>query len=557
MPPSKRRRSPSGLPKSQSPRPSSSPASSPPPGEEGDSSRDHYNYQEMIDHLRKVRGTTEQQGLKSKKKRRRRSHQPIVQRRKRRNMSMVAFLLLILPVIAFVGGSYLFSYMAYQSERFRKEMSSKVGEMTGFEGEFAETFSTNKFSFKNPKYSGIGPDESVLAEMDMKNLEAYPRFSSLLSDNWDIKRFIIDEGKLHLRPIAPKAVGADKGENASANPLHPAILAAKLGFSGVPNSVNMDRVSFRNLSASFGHNVEIIHNIFNLHVVMNRTRTGYFINCDRGTIEYFYWPKFSVVKSDLSLDMEGNLKIHRASLESEDGATCEMTGTIALGGATPSVNLSMEVANVKVDNVVNESTWADRVLGRLNGNLQLVGDLTTTNPPVLTGTIAIPGLSVKNLEFLNSLEKFCGISQLKRIEFEVFEAQIEQQGSAIRIHNIYAQNPAGLTGEFTVRPNHDLEGKLRIGLAESVLNDISGGRPSFFEIGDDASPYGWAEFNVSGKLADPIDDLRRKFEMILQGDYDPREHRPMSTFRRPLPLSQGPNDIYLGRLKQLFDRLTN
>ena len=149
MPPSKRRRSPSGLPKSQAPKPSSSPASSPPPGEEGDSSRDHYNYQEMIDHLRKVRGTTEQQGLKSKKKRRRRSHQPIVQRRKRRNMSMVAFLLLILPVIAFVGGSYLFSYMAYQSERFRKEMSSKVGEMTGFEGEFAETFSTNKFSFKN------------------------------------------------------------------------------------------------------------------------------------------------------------------------------------------------------------------------------------------------------------------------------------------------------------------------------------------------------------------------------------------------------------------------
>ena len=70
----------------------------------------------MIDHLRKVRGSTEQQGLKSKKKRRRRSHQPIVQRRKRRNMSMLAFLLLVLPVVAFVGGSFLFSSMAYEGE---------------------------------------------------------------------------------------------------------------------------------------------------------------------------------------------------------------------------------------------------------------------------------------------------------------------------------------------------------------------------------------------------------------------------------------------------------
>mgnify|MGYP007101538894 CR=1 FL=1 len=560
MPSSRRRRSPSGMPKSQSPRPASSPSSVPDGdggSEEDSSGKDHYDYQEMIDHLRKVRGSTEQQGLKSKKKRRRRSHQPIVQRRKRRNVSMITFLLIVLPIVAFVGGSFLFSYLAYEGERFRKEMSGQVGAMTGFEGEFAETFSTSKFSFKNRKYSGIGPDDSILAEMDLVNLEIYPRFGSLMTDEWDISRFIVDEGKFHLRPMVPPVAGAAVDETASVTKIMgPDVLAAKLGFSGAPASVKFDRISFRNFSASFGHNIEIIHNILNLHVVMNRTQTGYFINCDRGSIEYFYWPKFTVTSSDLSLSDDGILKIHLAALEAENGGTCEMTGTVVLTGPNPSIDLSMEVENIKVDELVNGATWSDRVLGLLSGELKLVGGLTTTDPPVLTGKISIPGLSVKNLEFLDSLEKFCGISQLKRVEFELFEAQIEQRGSTIRIHDIFGSNPVGLTGEFTVQANHDLDGEMEIGLADSTLRNVGGGRPSFFVSRGDDSPYGWAKFSVTGKLDSPVDDLRRKFETILQGDWDPREHRPMTSFRRPLPLAQGAEEVYLHRLQQLFDRLS-
>lgn len=519
----------------------------------------------MVEHLRKVRSHSGQQGLKSKKKRRRRSHQPIRERRRRRLVMAAAFLLIVLPLATFVAGSFLFSYMAYKGERFRKEMSLSVSEALGFQGEFEDKFSVSRLTIKNRRFSATGSDRSVLAAFDAQNLEARLRASSYFSKEWRLPHLVADRANLHLRPLPP---GSGSTDSTNAAVLQEAlnILVAGLGFSGVPDEYDIQRVSVRNLNADFGANLHLglAHTLEGLHLTANRTQSGYLMNIDRGRLRYFYWPLFEVQTADLSFDSAGTLTIYQSSLITENKVmgstgTAAVSGTIHFG-ENPSINLSIEVSNLEIDTIVNEQHWSDRIMGHLNGEFTIAGDLTMDNLPTITGKINSPDLSIKNLPALHELSVRCGIAELKRIEFDLFEAKFHQEGNTIRVHDIYGMRPslAGITGEFTVHPNHTMEGNLEVGLPDSTLEKMGSehvkGRPSFFKPRADGINYGWAEINVTGTLASPIDNLTRMFEAYFSGSdsINPREFRRSTTFQRPQPLHQGPTSTYHERLDGLF-----
>jgi len=559
MPPSRRRRAPSGARETQSPPPakgSGEPSSESSGASDGsDATPDHYTYQEMVDHLRKVRSSSSDQGLKSKKKRRRRSNQPIRAKRRRRYMMMGLGLLILLPILAFVAGSFLFSYLAYGGEKFRKEMSESVSESIGYQGEFEDPFKVSKLAVKNRKFSAAGPDDSVLAGFTLTNMEARLRFGSFLSKDWLISHLIADRAELQLRPLPPQVEGTTQVPL-----LDEAIkvLAAGLGFSGVPNSYDAERVSCRHFSAEFGINPDNPHRLDGLHLTMNKTNPGYFVTAGRGTLDYFYWPPFRIEAADFTWGADGMLSIHRANLTSEDGGTCSITGEIFLG-SEPRVDLAIAVKNVKVSDMVHDD-WSERLLGRLEGDLTLQGGLSMDDLPELKGKVKIPGLSVKGLEILSSLSLNFGTAELSRLAFDEFSATIHQKGGIIRLYDIYGSNPraASLLGEFTVQPNHSISGKFEIGLPDDTLaratrDGITKGRPAFFKSKPD-NPFGWTTFDVTGSLEAPTDNLDRLFDAHYRGDYNPREHRRTTTFQRPQALRNGATDIYLERLNQLFDR---
>lgn len=558
MPPSRRRRAPSGARDSQ-PSPSS-PSSKGPSNAEApravdgsDAAPDHYTYQEMVDHLRKVRSSSNDQGLKSKKKRRRRSNQPIRAKRRRRLMVMGTALLILLPILAFVGGSFLFSYLAYGGEKFRKQMSESVSETIGFRGEFEDPFVVSKLSMKNRKFNAVGPDDSVLTSLILTNTAARLQFGSFFSEDWKIAHLITDRAELQLRPVPPKL------EETALAPVQEAIeiLAAGIGFSGAPEGYEAERISCRSFDAIFGANPDQPHRIEGVHINMTRSEEGYFITADGGAVTYFYWPQFTVESADLMWHYDGRLVVNRANLVTENGGTCTITGEVRLG-SDPSIDLEMAVENVKVSDMVAKA-WNTRVLGRLNGTFSLKGGLTMGDLPVLTGKLTIPGLSVKNLSVLETLSLNFSTAELKRMEFDEFSASLEQVGNRLRFYDIYGKRSslAGLLGEFTVEPNHNLRGRFEIGLPNSTLDraskdGIAKGRPSFFKP-KPGDPYGWTSFDVSGNLEVPTDNLLRQFEAHYRGEYNPRELRSATTFQRPQALRSGPNDIYLERLNQLFN----
>ena len=563
MPPARRRRRPSGsqsLPASPNADAEADRAVGPDMAPNADEP-DHYSYEEMVDHLRKVRSSSESQNLKSKKKRRRRSQQPVRQRRRSRLVKTMVFLLVLLPILAFVVGSYVFSYISLKGESFRKSMTESVNEKLGVNGEFEDKFNITGRTLENRSYSAIGPKDSLVAQMDLRSLSARMRFTSMFSKDWQIDHLDCDEARIELRPLAAPAAGAaqaafplDDAEKANG----PEILAAGLGFSNDPSSFDAERISFRDISFYFGESRNNVpRQIEHAHLVLNKTRRAYFGNCDLGILNYQFWPSMKIKSSDVSFYFDGKIVIHQASLETEDGGTCELTGEINPNGPVPTINLSAEIANFKLSNMVNPDTWGDRLLGRMNGEFTLEGTLTKEKPPVLKGKFNIPNMSLKNMVTLNTLSKDCRIFELKRVEFEFFEGELTHSEEGIRIHDFFGKNASliGLSGDVLVRPNHTLEGEMKLGLPDDTLNRIANGRPDFFESGEAA--FSWASFNVYGNLETPQDDLRTRFFQFGQGATGVRHVPRQSGFHVPRPLAEGPKDVYIKRLEQLFEDLSS
>ena len=564
MPPSRRRRAPSGARQTQAPL-SSQPHSAESPAQDDPSpgQRDHYSYQEMVDHLRKVRASSGEQGLKSKKKRRRRSYQPIREKRRRRLRTMLVLLLVVLPIGSFIVGSFLLSYVKYEREPFREEMSANVSRALGMRGEFADLFNVSRLKVKNRGFSARGSSRSLLEAFDLSGIEAQLRVSSFLSSEWRIPRVGIEQAMLHLRPLPAKT----DAEAAAPVPEEThEILAAGLGLSGVPESYQVERINFRRLDAFFGANPDLPHRLEGLRVAMDRRKDGFSINVDRGLVKYFYWPEFQIVVADLFLDSE-KLEVERAELvttgDLEDPGTCEVTGEIRFS-PSPSVDLSMDFSNISLGEVVNADHWGERVLGRVSGKLTVKGGLTVDDLPVIKGKIQIPELSIRNLPILTKLSTHFGMGELKRMRFDVFEAQIHQEGSTIGLHDIYGYRPgvAGLTGAITVQANHTIHGAFEFGLPDQTLekmHDGTGGirgRPDFFHTRVGA-PLFWATFTVTGNLEEPEDTLGSQLEDFFQRNRQPAEQRQSTQFQRPPPLSRGPSEAYRQRLQDLFEHFTS
>ena len=124
-------------------------------------------------------------------------------------MALGAFLLVILPLLAFVGGSYLFSYMSYKGDNFRKEMSASVSETFGVQAEFEDAFTVSRSAVKNRKLRATGPPSSPVAAFDLTNLEARLNMSSFFSKTWTIPHLVADKAMFHLRPVAAASSTAE------------------------------------------------------------------------------------------------------------------------------------------------------------------------------------------------------------------------------------------------------------------------------------------------------------------------------------------------------------
>lgn len=527
--------------------------------------QDHYTQEEMMEHLRRVRHSTQEQGLKSKKKRRRRSHQPILVRRRRRVMFALAFLIIGLPVLTFIGGSYLFSYLHFETDTFRKDISQAASEWLGVQGEFETNFEVSQLKFQNQHFQGINASRSsVLAEVEMQNIEAHGRFGSMMSDAWQVSLLRCDEGLLRFRDVMPEVELSESQEN-DAYP----ILRAGLGFHGVPGKLLVERFAANRLNVFFGSGTEP-RQINEGHFIALKTDKGYEIDIDHGTFQFGHWPIFqigSVRMKYLAQERRFEFVPNKDSLvvaEKGDDApgTCGFSGGFSLGGK-PKLDLKANIERIKLEDLVKHNSWGKSLMGLLEGAMTFTGGLTTDAPLEIDGDLAVVGLAIKNLPILDGLENYCGVSAMKRIEFDKLKFRLVQRGREITLKDIHGRNPdyLAVVGSITIHADSSLEGELEIGLPDSIWEKkdqqsnsrrVVIARPSFFEPrpGD---AFSWTRVKIGGALERPEDDLISRFHQITQGTNQDRARK--EAYHRPSKPEDGKRDDFNQLLERVFDNL--
>ncbi|HUF63159.1 MAG TPA: hypothetical protein VMN36_13870 [Verrucomicrobiales bacterium] len=464
--------------------------------------KDHYSYDEIMDHLKRVHS---RHGVKSKKKRRRRSHQPVKEKRRTRFLTALTVLVLFL-LAAVIGVSLFFSHLYYETEKFRVEASQLIGEITGLEAEFQGRFTVDQSRFVNKQLLLKGREDLMVYELNFTGIRATVPLLSLLRSIWDTD-LLVDNAEGKLKPARPANTSASAPARKDEVP---SSLVAGLGFQRLPKAFLLNRLAIQRLSLDFGADARNPHSIRDVSLLCKRTPNHYFIDVRTGHLKFGSWPVFRISSADATLDSEGAVHILESNLSEEGGGTCDVTGDLRFLGDDPGADLTAALESIQLHRAVHPS-WQERVVGTVSGQIRLQAGFREDDPFLLSGTLSGDGVALKRLDLLSELSRVSGLDLFQRLECKEFTVKFEQDRDRIRLYDMSAATSEIflLHGEVTIHQDERLEGSFELGLPNALLARFHHLKPQFFEAR--GSNVSWAKFEISGTLSVPQDTLITQF----------------------------------------------
>ncbi len=470
--------------------------------EEPNEDKDHYTYGEIMDHLKRVHS---RHGVKSKKKRRRRSHQPLKEKRRTRFVSALVLVGLIM-LASVIGISFFFSHLYYETERFRAEVSSLIGKITGLESDFQGPFAVNKSRFVNKQLRLKGGEDDLVYELNFSGIRAAVPFLSLLRSTWETD-LLVDaaEGKLKPARSAISSLPASSGQTQSPSPL-----VASLGFKRLPEAFLLNRLAIQRLSLDFGSDARNPHSIRDVSLLLKRTPNRYFIDVRSGELKFGSWPLFRLESANATLDSDGEVKLLESRIREEGGGVGDLSGALRFLGDAPGADITAVLESIALTRTVHP-TWRDRVVGAVSGQIRLQAGFREDDPFLVSGTLSGDGIALKRLDLLSDLSRASGLDLFQRLECKEFTMKFEQDRNRIRLYDLSAATEDFfiLHGEVLIHRDERLEGSFELGIPNSLLARFHHGRPQFFEAR--GSNVSWAKFNIGGTLSVPQDTLIPQF----------------------------------------------
>ena len=478
--------------------------------------KDHYSYQEMLERLEKVRSSGH--GMKTKRKRKRRSHQPIKEKRKSRFVKTMLFLGVFLPLLIVLAGSLFFSYMAYQSDPFRIAISELVSGKLGVEGQFSRRFHISKGNFFNEDFSGKGGSGDLVQKLEARKIQARVPIGTLFRKHWGIESLVVEDLSVTLNPFSnPKA--------ASPNQALPRILAAGLGMTESPESVELKRFSLNNVDLIFGSDTTKRPN----HILgAKATFTGATIDESmyHGTIRdgellYSFWPMQNLVEANIIVHPNGEIEITSGRLEQDTyRGRVDVSGTMKFNQPDRGAQLELNVTDLDVNQIFlqrkandDDLSWADYVQGKISGKLTLLSTFERDGDTTITGSITGTEICVKQLPMLEKLARFSE-HYLDRITFTSFKAELEQTNHILKLKDIIARvghdgigrltDSFAITGDLTMDSRSGkVRGNLDWRFDTEYADKFRGGRPSF--LSGKQGESGSVNVIIQGTLKDMFD----------------------------------------------------
>ncbi|CAN5292480.1 hypothetical protein BH23VER1_BH23VER1_28590 [soil metagenome] len=465
------------------------------PKELGDKS--NYSYDEIIEQLRQSRSSKS-----GGRRRKRRTKQP---KKKWSLSTKVTLSVFVVVAVSLIVGIIVFAVMhlRYQSDGFRRQVSARVSELSGYEVEFSKLRVSGR-TLSAGEARAEGPESGMIRHLSSGRVSGRLGVPSFFGDPWTLDPLHLNELTVILgMPPAPDAAGGGVSVPT------PATLegASGWGLSAHPEDITLGMVQIRETNISWGEptaagGMSQIRGLGLYGDIFGAKSTF------RGIDGELEWGGTTWNINQVTADAVGSdVKIKRAQLSAGIRDELNLAGTIALrpGGGAYIQGTIRDLDSA----LVAPRYWQTRLVGGFDAALEFEMDFVEGALPQLTAGFEFKSLGVTNLEIFDALAVYVAAPEFNYVEFKNVTGEFRRVGEQVTISGIDAHRPGlvRVKGEIRVGPEGALGGDLSIGLPEAAFHQV-GGVPDLFEV--QADGFAWAAMSLSGTLDEPLDDLSVK-----------------------------------------------
>ena len=447
----------------------------------------------------------EEKMVEVRRRRRRRSHQPKKVKEKRAKITRRVLIFGSIPFILLLASLYFFMLTWISGQGFRKEVGAKVSEILETDVEFG-AFKLDGLNL-NARNLVLRSEltDSLLKDFEIKLLKTRINPRSFISSNWYMGNVQAQSGEIFFGSGHNNAFNDDGFQKKNLT-----LARAGLGLQSDPDSFNFERLrisdSILYWKNNDGLNVPFIKNA--KLAAENFSNSSSLVNFREGELALPGWPLLEIdaIAGEVR---SGNYFIKSSKFSHSIRGTVQLNGYVSIKGEGQ-YQISSDFSKIDVSKIVH-SYWAERLTGQLTGGLDISGSLSVDQSMNAEGSFEGSGVELSKEPILVSIANEMNEVSFRQLRFESLSASFRKSGKGLEIFDIKGESLPLMRlggGNIKVLTDGQLEGILKVGVADAIFKGAGVVKPSYFSKNED--DHFWADLIISGSIDAPRADFAPK-----------------------------------------------
>jgi hypothetical protein len=440
----------------------------------------------------------EEKRVEVRRRRRRRSHQPKKVKEKREKIARRILIFGSIPFILLLASLYFFMLTWISGQGFRKEVSAKVSEILETDVEFG-VFNLDGLNLNARNLvlkSELG--DSLLKDFEIKLLETRINPRSFISNNWHMGNIQAQSGEMFFW-----AGNNNVSNNGRIQKRNRTLVSAGLGLQSDPGSFNFERLriadSMMYWKNNDGQNMAFIKNA--KLAAEDFSNSSSLVSFRGGKLALPGWPLLEIdaIAGEVR---SGKYFIKSSKFSHSIRGSVNLNGYVSIKGEGE-YQISSDFNNIDVSKIVH-SYWAERLTGQLTGGLGISGSLSVDQSMNAEGSFEGSGMELSKEPILVSIAKELNEVSFRQLRFESLSASFKKSGKGLEIFDIKGESLPLMRlngGNIKVLADGQLEGLLKVGVADAIFKGSGVVRPLYFARNEDN--HFWANLIISGSIDSP------------------------------------------------------
>jgi hypothetical protein len=470
------------------------------------------------------------------KKRKRRSHQPIKERQQLLGRLRKNLLLVAIPAILLLIGSYLLLNVRYQGDSFRSALSKQASELIGAPTEIAP-LNIKGLNVRSRRVFIEPYSPSLLQSAEFTSVNGKLTSSSLFSSDWHLTNLNSLHGKLRFHAPARSLAGG--GQSASGSTGIP-LTVAGLGFSSKPSAFVIDQLRVGSIDFAWTNGLKEFVFLEEATITSQLVGARTDMHVADAKLKFGDWPEFDLETAKVSFTKSGirvDDALMRHSFIGSQGGDATLSGIVDLAGRAPIADFTCQLDAMPAMSLV-ESAWKGKLEGDIDATLRFQADLSDPGSLKISGPFWIRNGSFGDINPTKRLAVFLAEPEISRVDFHSIRGDITIEDGTRTVDNIEANAPnlVRIKGSYTIKADGLLSGSLNLSVANEILEKLPGGMPEFFTGEESPGGMSVTTVQIGGTSSEPTEDLTERLEKALE-KFERESAAPPASSYPTIPLS--------------------